>query len=281
MSLTEISEKIFGTDIQFVANIISYLTLIVLSLSYVILQSLAQKRRKEINREANLVTNAIEIYKHAVLSNSQSISGEITHSSEMSGRDQINVDSNKSSTSINSKQQMLTEARIKEIVKGTISEVNLILPEARDAIGKLITAYHEQALSQARVQFWFSVIAATIGFVMILYGGFGVVTDSGATVARILAGLTLDAVAALFFKQASETRQRATELYDRLRRDKQLNESVALVASIEDIRVRSAVKAQIALQMSGMQPAAIDLTKFLSGEAGRNEGPRGENGTKE
>ena len=68
----------------------------------------------------------------------------------------------------------------------------------------------------------------------------------------------------MFFKQASETRQRATELYNRLRKDKQLTESVSLVSSIEDVRVRSGVKAQIALHMSGMQPNAIDLSNFLS-----------------
>jgi hypothetical protein len=53
-------------------------------------------------------------------------------------------------------------------------------------------------------------------------------------------------------------------LYDRLRRDKQLSESVSLVSSIEDLRVRSAVKAQIALHMSGLQPTPIDLSHFLS-----------------
>ena len=74
----------------------------------------------------------------------------------------------------------------------------------------------------------------------------------------------MDAVAFLFFRQASETRQRATELYDRLRRDKQMTESLRLVTSIEDLRVRSAVKAQMALHMSGLDPAPIDLTKFLS-----------------
>ena len=68
----------------------------------------------------------------------------------------------------------------------------------------------------------------------------------------------------MFFKQAAETRQRATDLYDRLRRDKQTSDSINLVASIEDVRVRSAVKAQMALHMTGLEPAPINLTQFLS-----------------
>jgi hypothetical protein len=41
-------------------------------------------------------------------------------------------------------------------------------------------------------------------------------------------------------------------------------ESSSIVASIEDVRLRSAVKAQLALHMSGLEPKAIDLSAFLS-----------------
>jgi hypothetical protein len=90
--------------------------------------------------------------------------------------------------------------------------------------------------------------------------------DKLATVSKTFPGVVLDAVAFLFFRQAAETRQRATELYDRLRRDKQLAESSAIVDSIEDVRLRSAVKAQLALHMSGLQPKEIDFSAFLSAE---------------
>jgi hypothetical protein len=132
------------------------------------------------------------------------------------------------------------------------------------AVESLISGYHEQALSQANAQFWFSVAAATVGFAWILYAGMEIKAENLVTAFKTLPGIVMDAVAFLFFKQASETRQRATELYDRLRRDKQSAESVALVAAIEDVRVRSAVQAQIALHMAGMEPAPIDLGKFLS-----------------
>lgn len=40
-----------------------------------------------------------------------------------------------------------------------------------------------------------------------------------------------------------------------------------LVSSIEDQRLRSAVKAQLALHMAGLQPSATDLSSFLSSDS--------------
>lgn len=160
----------------------------------------------------------------------------------------------------------LSRAQFTELLEELARRVTAPPPDQRDAIEKLISGYHEQALSQAKAQFWFSVVSASVGFAWILYGGSEISPDNLATMSRILPGVVLDAVAFLFFRQASETRQRATELYDRLRRDKQVSESVALVSSIEDVRVRSAVKAQIALHMSGIQPSPIELTQFLSAD---------------
>jgi phosphate/sulfate permease len=137
-------------------------------------------------------------------------------------------------------------------------------PEISGAVENLINNYHEQALEQAKVQFWFSIVAAVIGFGWILYTGSNIDTEKIITILKTLPGVVMDAVAFLFFRQAAETRQRATELYDRLRKDKQIVESVKLVSSIEDYKVRSAVQAQISLHMAGLAPVPIDLTKFLS-----------------
>ncbi len=158
-----------------------------------------------------------------------------------------------------------TAEHVRQVIRDTVLNITLADPVSRP-VEQLINNYHEQALSQARIQFWFSVIAATIGFCWILYGGTMIQPDKLATVSKTFPGVVLDAVAFLFFRQAAETRQRATELYDRLRRDKQLAESSAIVDSIEDVRLRSAVKAQLALHMSGLQPKEIDFSAFLSAE---------------
>lgn len=129
---------------------------------------------------------------------------------------------------------------------------------------KLVNNYHSQALSQAKFQFWFSVTAATIGFALILFFSLGIDHKNFVEYIKILPGAVIDAVAFLFFKQAEQTRQRATELYDRLRNDRQLERAETVVDSIEDVKIRSVVKAQIALHMAGMKPKNLELPTLSS-----------------
>ncbi|MBL7183085.1 MAG: hypothetical protein ISS50_01405 [Anaerolineae bacterium] len=131
-------------------------------------------------------------------------------------------------------------------------------------VENLIRSYHKQALDQAKVQFWVSVAGAMIGFLWIIYSAIGIDLAHIGTILKVLPGVVMDTAAFLFFQQARETRQRATELYDRLRSDSERSQAVALVESIEDERVRSVVKAQISLHMAGLQPSPIDLSAFLS-----------------
>lgn len=133
-----------------------------------------------------------------------------------------------------------------------------------ELVQDLVTGYHQQALSQAKVQFWFSVIAATVGFIFIIFSANSITLDQLSSVIKIVPGVIIDAVALLFFRQAEQTRERATALYDRLRADNQMRNAKAIVESIEDIQIKSAVKAQIALHMAGLKPKEIDLTTFLS-----------------
>ena len=44
-----------------------------------------------------------------------------------------------------------------------------------------------------------------------------------------------------------------------------------VVGSIEDIKIRSAVKTQIALHMAGLEPKEIDLKAFMSQQANPGE----------
>ena len=131
-------------------------------------------------------------------------------------------------------------------------------------VESLVQSYHKQALDQAKVQFWVSVAGAVIGFLWIIYSAIAIDPAHIGTILRILPGVVMDTVAFLFLRQASETRQRATELYDRLRSDSKRSQAVALVESIEDERVQSAVKAQLSLHMAGLQPPPIDLSTFPS-----------------
>ena len=158
-------------------------------------------------------------------------------------------------------------AHVRQVLQNVITQIaSTDTDRVSKPVEQLVNNYHEQALNQARVQFWFSVIAATIGFCWILYTGASIQPEKWVTASKTFPGVVMDAVAFLFFKQAAETRQRATELYDRLRGDKKLSEASAIVASIEDARLRGAVKAQLALHMSGLEPKEIDFSAFLTAE---------------
>jgi hypothetical protein len=114
------------------------------------------------------------------------------------------------------------------------------------------------------VQFWFAIGAATVGFALIVYT-FAVASQSSGseTFWRLLPGFTIDAVAALFFRQAEATRERATALYDRLRADNQRAQALGVVDSIPDEGVRSVVRAQIAAHIAGIDSPSLDLNSLL------------------
>lgn len=151
------------------------------------------------------------------------------------------------------------DAKIADAVKNNASALLKSSRESLDFVGDLVNGYHQQALSQARVQFWFSVTAASIGFFYILYAATRASDGTFAVVLNTLPGVVIDAVAFLFFRQAEQTRERATALYDRLRQDSLVENAQRMVESIDDLQVRSLVKAQIALHMSGLSPKELDL----------------------
>ncbi len=141
-------------------------------------------------------------------------------------------------------------------------------PEKSNSIGnlieELISGYHRQALIQAGIQFYFSLLAAAVGFGIIIYTVLTRATsDEFEMVLKSLPGIAISSVATLFVKQVAETRQRATELYDRLRADNKLNEAIALINSIEDVKIKSVVKAQIAMSMVGLQYDPISMNDLM------------------
>lgn len=151
------------------------------------------------------------------------------------------------------------EGKIAQAIQDNLATISKNAREGLDFVSELVNGYHQQALSQAKVQFWFSVAAATVGFAYILVAATRASDGTLAIVLNSLPGVVIDAVAFLFFKQAEQTRERATALYDRLRQDSQIEGAREMVESIDDVQIRSLVKAQIALHMSGLSPKELDL----------------------
>lgn len=123
----------------------------------------------------------------------------------------------------------------------------------------LINSYHKQALRQASIQFWFSIIAAVVGFGFVINE---IASNASASEKAIgaIPGLVIDLVAALFFRQAEQTRQRATELYDRLRTDNERTVAIGLIDSIDDNNLKSVIKAQLALKIGGVESSITELS---------------------
>lgn len=151
------------------------------------------------------------------------------------------------------------EGKIAQAIQDNLATISKNAREGLDFVSELVNGYHQQALSQAKVQFWFSVAAATVGFGYILVAATRAGDGTLAVVLNSLPGVVIDAVAFLFFKQAEQTRERATALYDRLREDSLVEGAREMVESIDDVQIRSLVKAQIALHMSGLSPKELDL----------------------
>ncbi len=122
-----------------------------------------------------------------------------------------------------------------------------------EKLDNLIHNHHLQALSQSKIQFWFSLIAAVVGFIFII-----IMVCLASTnvwyeyIVRILPGAIIEAVSVLFFSQSRETRERSSDFLNRLREDKQYEKGIAIAESISDEKLKSILKAEIALRLCGI-----------------------------
>jgi hypothetical protein len=111
--------------------------------------------------------------------------------------------------------------------------------------------YHQQSISQCRISFWFSLIFAAFGFLIITTSVFTYTDKSGYI--GIVAGAIIDAVSALFFVQSNKARQLMSEFFDRLRQDRKLEEALKLCESVDDTFFRNALKVKLSLFFSGLE----------------------------
>lgn len=129
----------------------------------------------------------------------------------------------------------------------------MISNKNNEKLDQLIQNHHSQALSQSKIQFWFSLIAAVVGFIFII-----IMVCLASTnvwyehIVRILPGAIIEAVSVLFFSQSRETRDRASDFLNRLREDKQYEKGIAIAESISDEKLKSTLKAEIALRLCGI-----------------------------
>ncbi len=126
-----------------------------------------------------------------------------------------------------------------------------------------LALYYGQILSQSKISFWFSLVFASLGFVILVIAVFLYSTNSvGTTVAQFIAGTIMDAVAALFFVQSRNAQKSMGEFFDKLRRDRNHLESRQLCKNIEDKLARDALRIQLSLHYAEV-PNAYDVSKSI------------------
>jgi len=117
----------------------------------------------------------------------------------------------------------------------------------------LLEMHHQQALQQANVQFWFSILASIVGFITIIFSVFVFSNINWYDyVLKTIPGIVMEAVSFLFFNQARETRDRATKFFKELNYEKQIAKSIAIAETIDNEEVRSKIKSLIALRIIGI-----------------------------
>jgi hypothetical protein len=139
----------------------------------------------------------------------------------------------------------------------------------------LVQQYHAQGLHQSKISFWFSIISAGVGFIVIIYGALLALSPTHGQISAefrdltpaagaqgtltqtmiepllvMVSGAIIDAVAALFFVQSNKSRLLMSDFFDRLRVDRKLEEALALIRDIKSEEVAGRTQALLAINLA-------------------------------
>jgi hypothetical protein len=115
----------------------------------------------------------------------------------------------------------------------------------------LLAQYHAAGLSQSKISFWFSLVFAAIGFVVIIMPIVRNAEDI--QVVNLVSGAVIEAVAGLFFVQSNRARQLMVDFFDKLRADRKLENALEMANKTDDVVLRGRLKALIALEFAGVR----------------------------
>lgn len=123
--------------------------------------------------------------------------------------------------------------------------------------------YYSLTLGQAKVSFWFSLVFASIGFLVIV--GAAILYKDGdyaSASIKIISGLVIDGVSALFFVQSRRAQESMSAFFEKLRNDRQFVEARKICDEISDHKVKDKLKTILTLHYSGLE--TLSLIKALS-----------------
>jgi hypothetical protein len=88
-------------------------------------------------------------------------------------------------------------------------------------------------------------------------------TQQSASIISLLAGTIIEAVASLFFVQSRRAQQVMQEFFDRLRKDRSLEESLKLTDKVADPELQGKLQALLAVKLADVNAADSILSAVL------------------
>jgi hypothetical protein len=121
-----------------------------------------------------------------------------------------------------------------------------------------LASYYNQALARSKVSFWFSLIFASVGFLVII---FAFVThdasDLAGTVIKIVSGVVIDAVSGLFFVQSTSAQKSMSEFFEKLRLDRASSVAREMISEMENVERRDQLRAQLVIKYAGIDKFVV------------------------
>lgn len=147
------------------------------------------------------------------------------------------------------------DLELKNIKKGT----NIALANNEKKLNLYAKqTYHIQGLDQSRWGFWLSVAGSIIGFIVIIVSivllFMNIQTGS---IVTMISGIIIEAISGLFFWISDKATERVIDSFDKLRLDSNIVNSLELAKTIENTKVKDALKVKLSLYLVGINEENI------------------------
>ena len=167
-----------------------------------------------------------------------------------------------------------------------LETTELIAKEHKEQFDKkiesLITDHHEQALKEARIQFWCSIFSAGIGLILIgiaIMLCFAKDAEWYINLIATICGLITEAISVLFLSQSKQTREQSSDFLNRLREDRKYEKGIEISNTIEDNKLKAKMLATIALHLCGISDSILHEASNNQEETDINSSESKENRT--
>lgn len=124
--------------------------------------------------------------------------------------------------------------------------------------------HQQQAIIHSRIQFYTGLIMSIAGFLLIVYVvAFALSSNSVTNILTISGSVIIEGISILFLKESHKLRQSAKEYHDKLIEESRQLQAIKIAETIDDVEIKSAIKAQLSLHMIGIHSDNIDTTKII------------------